>query len=219
MEIWESINDEIPVITYHSYSNDQWKIEDTKGLATIVDFKKGTLTVIYEKENIYAVEDLNNLMKSMQAASEKLLTEQEKEQQTPGNFKKKYIGKEKINGLESDHYAIFESGNKIEDIWLSKQSFFLPMEKLFSMLKEMNKPSESIRMQFIDDEQIDKLIAGLGFPIKVISYTPEGILMNEVKYAAEKEFNDEEFFIPIAYDKLPLIEVYMRAYSETEMKE
>src|SRR4030043_1391511 len=85
MEMWESINDEIPVITYHSYSNDQWKIEDTKGLATIVDFKKGTLTVIYEKENIYAVEDLNNLMKRMQAASEKLLTEQEKEQQTPGN--------------------------------------------------------------------------------------------------------------------------------------
>ncbi len=145
MEIWESINNEEPIITYHTYEDNVWKIEDTNGLITIIDFDKDKLIVIYEKEHVYSVETLSNIVDDMKMIAEKKIGEDyNKKERT--KFKKVYIGKESINNIRCNHYEIYESDNKIEEVWLSDLKILEPLELLFSKLKEIGKPtSEAMR--------------------------------------------------------------------------
>ena len=214
MEIWESLGNQTPEITYHFYENNKWKIEDTSGLYTIIDFDKNTFMVVYPKEKVYAIENLNEVLKEMQRASEKMMTEDKNKQASNAQFEKKYAGKETVNTIPCTHYQVLESGKLIEELWLSTKPSLQPLEKLFARLKDISKPSPAVREAFSDDENIDKLIAGLGFPIKVKSYTPEGIIISEVKYMTEKPGDDDMFSTPVAYDMIPLVEVYIRAYSD-----
>ena len=214
LEIWEGLGDQTPEITYHYYENNRWKIEDTSGLYTIIDFDKNSFVVVYPQENIYAVEKLNEVIQEMQRASEKAIAGEGMKQERQAIFEKKLVGKESINGVACNHYKILESGNVMEDIWLSTKVSLQPLEKLFRELKNVSKPSPAMLEKFSDDENIDKLIAGLGFPIKVKSYTRDGVIVSEVKYITEKPFKEEMFDTPVAYEKIPLIEVYIRAYAE-----
>lgn len=214
LEIWESLGDQTPEITYHYFENNRWRIEDTSGLYTIIDFDKNTFMVVYPNEKIYAIEKLSEVIQEMQRASEKTIAEEANKQERQAIFEKKLIGKETINGIVCNHYKILESGNMIEDIWLSAKLSLLPLEKIFKRLKNVSQPSPAMQEKFIDDENIDKLIAGLGFPIKVKSYTQDGIILSEVKYIIEKSLKEDIFDTPVTYDKIPLIDVYIRAYSE-----
>lgn len=214
LEIWESINNEEPIITYHSYENNIWKIEDTRGLSTIIDFSKDKFIVVYEKEHIYSVNPLSDIIKDMRLAADSFIRD-DQGMRSEAKFKKIFKNKEVLNNIECDHYEIYESGNKIEEIWLSKVKFLDQLEALFSRLKQLGSPSdESSKKTNKDNEEIDKMIEGLGFPIKVISYTTEGKIISEVKYAIEKEINTDDLKEPIGYDKVPIMEVYLRAYGE-----
>jgi hypothetical protein len=211
MEIWESINKEEPVITYHFYENNIWKIEDTNGLITIIDFNKNKLIVIYKKEHIYSTNVLSDLIKNMSDSADNIQSKEDRE--TKVEFRRIYVGKEVINGMKCDHYQIYESGSKIEDIWLSDVKILKPLESLFALLKGLGKPTDEVVSKASkEDEEIDKLIKGLGFPIKVVSYTSEGEVVSEVKYIEERKIDMDDLKEPVGYDKVPIMEVYLRAY-------
>lgn len=215
MEIWESIDDEIPVITYHYCDNDIWKIEDTKGVITIIDLKKNIFSVIYPKEKIYALSDLSEIIEDMQRALEKnMLKDKKANKVKEGIFKKKFIKKEIINNIECEHYIIYESGEKLEELWFTNDSKLKPIKDIFQKLKVLSKPAAKIRNFLKDEEEIEEITSGLGFPIKVKTYTSSGIVLSEVKYYQEKEFSEEEFAIPEAYERISLMEIYMRAYGK-----
>lgn len=214
LEIWESMNNEEPIITYHSYENNIWKIEDTRGLSTIIDFGRDKFIVVYEREHIYSVNALSDIIKDMKSAADSFMQE-ERGIKREAKFKRIFRNKEIINNIECEHYEIYESGNKIEDIWLSSVKFLRQLEELFLELKQLGSPSDEFSKKVNkDNEEIDKMIEGLGFPIKVISYTTEGKIVSEVKYAIEKEINIDDLGEPIGYDKVSIMEVYLRAYGE-----
>jgi len=214
IEIWESLDDQTPVITYHYCDGEHWKIEDTEGVSTIIDFKNNQFIVIYSKEKIYAITNLSDVIDEMKKASEKIIAENNSAKEKEGIFERKFIGKEIVNNIECNHYIIYESKEILEELWFTNDSNLKPLEDIFKKLKNISKPPQKILNYLIDEEKIEKLIMGLGFPIKIKTYTASGIVLSEIKYYQKKEFSEEEFIIPLGYEKVPLIEIYIRAYGK-----
>lgn len=212
MEIWESLDDQTPVITYHYCNGNHWKIEDTEGVSTIIDFKNNQFIVIYPKEKIYAITNLSDVIDEMKKASEKIIAENNSSKEKEGIFERKFISKEIVNNIECNHYIIYESKEILEELWFTNDINLKPLEDIFKKLKNISKPSQKLLNYLIDEEKIEKLTSGLGFPIKIKTYTASGIVLSEVKYYQKKEFDEEEFSVPMGYEKVPLIEIYIRAY-------